>query len=97
MSYMVVFDLDFTCKINFESIGNALSLREHWGMQYRSTLCLTLYEGEYLTINSPVSVLDLRHKLPVQKNGNKASQKRYAERSRGAVRSDCPEKVVFKR
>jgi hypothetical protein len=67
--YMVVFDLDFTCEINFESIGNALSLREHWGMQYRSTLCLTLYESEYLTINSPVSVFDLRHKLPVQRIG----------------------------
>lgn len=28
--YMVVFDLDFTCEISFESIRNALSLCEHW-------------------------------------------------------------------
>ncbi|KAL3771909.1 hypothetical protein ACHAWO_010436 [Cyclotella atomus] len=28
--YMVVFDLDFTCEINFESIGKALPLRENW-------------------------------------------------------------------
>jgi hypothetical protein len=34
--YMVVFDLDFTCEISFESIGNALSLHEHWDVNTSS-------------------------------------------------------------
>lgn len=28
--YMIVFDLDFSCEIDFETIGKALVLREHW-------------------------------------------------------------------